>query len=150
MVAHSHSPEVHCDCCHHGLEATLRHEQEMMQKNGWYAHIVADEPSLPLGFNYHTHGFPESFQSPDIQIILPLDQRVVHGVARIIAQRLREGRKFKLGEREGDLLGGGFDVMFVEAVESDRPVWRVILPDGKNQLERDKMHPDFAAQWHGL
>lgn len=146
---HINDHKCECHACTYGIDATRAREKELMEKYGWYAHIVMDDEQSPTGFNYHTHGFTESFNAPDIQIVIPIQPEIAHAIADTIVAALQSGKKFQTNQRESAVLQG-HDVMFVEAVENGREVWRVVLPDQNNQLEIDKMDLDYAIQWHNL
>jgi hypothetical protein len=47
-----------------------------MAVHEWNAHYTVGDPQTPTGVNYHTHGFVESFNHPDIQIVLNVLRRV--------------------------------------------------------------------------
>ena len=142
--------ECECAVCKDGTEAVEKRQQEAMEKHGWYAHfIVGDDPASPTGFNYHTHGFTDTFHQPDLQAVLPLDPKVVHDIFAEIADRLREGTKFVVGKPIGDIVRGGYKIMFAIAHESDRVVWRLIIPDPHGNLLKETVEGLFAEQWEG-
>lgn len=135
-----------CAVCALGLEAVKTRDREAMEKFGWTAHIVVDDPDVPYGFNYHTHGFPETFQCPDMQIVLPLPKNMSHTIMHTIVTLMREGRRFRLGEIADGVLVG-HSVTFASAKELDREVYRVILPDKSGDLNQDTMDKVYRDQW---
>ena len=127
-----------CDVCDgkDSLADMLAQEQTMMEKQGWYAHCVAKGDTTPSGFNYHTHGFEESFNVPDIQFVLPIDPKILHGLAHDLVKQIKEGLKITDGMLFDKLIRK-YKVRFVKATECDREVLRIILPDKNGCLTAD-------------
>jgi hypothetical protein len=102
-------------------------DQEMLQKYGWFVHYVPGDDPLPL--NAHTHGVKENFNHPDIQIVLPIDTKVLHGVFVSVLDNIRENAvTYEAGKQYDDVLMR-FPVQFKKAIECEREVLRLILPD---------------------
>lgn len=130
--------DPNCDGCRDGLEAVIEHDRQGMEKYGWFAHAVPH--------NYHTHGFEVTFSHPDVQIVMPIDPRISHGIANVIVERLRKGKRF----HHGDIVAGlikGYNVRFVDAKENDRKVLRIILPDAAGHLLPEQLSGAFAEQY---
>lgn len=121
---------------------------EMMKKYGWYAHYVPGDNSSPTEFNAHTHGFEESWNHPDIQIVVYMPQQTIHGIMTTIANAVKEGTAFQPGRTYDNVLQG-YDVMFAGAQEGGRRVLRVILPDPQNNVARGDISAPYAVQWEG-
>lgn len=144
-----------CDICSGKItREELNHkEKRMMKEYGWYAHIVAGDPQSPTGFNYHTHGFRETLDHPDIQIVLPIRGEHCHSLAANLFRQIKEGKRFADKGQTTIRHADGkseFVVKFIEVKESGRDVLRVILPnpDGKH----DPVHlgdndTEYALQW---
>lgn len=147
---HSHKPGEECAVCSEGIEAVLAREAEWMEKHGWYCHVVGDDSDSPTGFNYHTHGMRESFDHPDIQCVLPMNPQVIHSVVHTIAAKIKEGQKFVVGKRYPNIVGNGFDVLFANAEECDRPVLRLMIPDKHNKFDPTVVEGVFRDQWGGV
>lgn len=145
---HEHDEE--CACCKDGVEETLRRQAELIEKVGWFSHIVPDQTA----YNYHTHGLPELLNCPDLQVLLPIDPNKTHSlITSMINEAKEKAISFKAGEKfvvpnfksaTGDLI-----VLFVKAREGDREVLRVILPDKKGNLGRDAEVP-FCDQYQDI
>lgn len=152
----AHEMGCHCKICEWRLEGLSNQEiieryaewqQEQTAKHGWIVHFVVDDDTSPTGFNYHTHGLTR-YDHMDLQIVIPLPEKVAMGLFHTMADRIKEGEKFN----HGDVVSGiakNFDVKFYEAVESERPVLRVIIPDDTNNLGRD-MKGNLALQYADL
>ena len=127
----------------HVCEYLANLEQKCLRTEGWYAHMV---PS-----NYHTHGLPMSFNHhPDIQVVLPYDSRIIHRLVREVVARISKGEVFLPGEPVAGIIHN-LNVVFVEAMEAENhAVLRMIIPDAQGNLERQKMTPEFAAQYDDL
>lgn len=135
-----------CACCKDGPEATNAREAGMMRTHGWYAHYVFD--TAPP--HYHTHGFPESFNHKDIQIMLPgLNPHIMHGIAERIVELIKEGKTFEPGQ-DYDGIAQGYKTRFILARECDRPVLRLIVPDKAGNLDQDKLEQKYAVQYEHL
>ena len=151
---HAEKTEKHCPCSvcdgQENLEELAKREAEMMDKQGWVAHCVScDDDQTPMGFNYHTHGFEKSFGCPDIQFVLPIDPKIVHGLTHNLAESIKkEGLKITDGMFYDKLIKG-FSVKFVAATECDRTVLRIILPDKHGCLTADAEGP-FGEQYKDL
>lgn len=125
----------------------LEWEKKSLEKFGWFTHFVPDE-NYPLGVNIHTHGIKESFSHPDIQIIIGLPPEIVQSILHPLVKKIKAGKTFKAGESYSKIIKG-FKVRFESTFECGRAVLRMILPDPKGHLEKDKMDPGYARQYEG-
>ena len=136
-----------CACCKLGKEAALEQEKKMFEKYGWIIHCVMDEPDLTTNFNFHTHGIPVTWPGAmDIQIIAPLPTKMAHGLACGYVDLLKEGKRFKSGDTTDGIIED-MKVLFMKVTETRRKVLRMILPDKKGNLEREKMKKPYVEQW---
>lgn len=142
---HKEHEDCHCAVCEQGIDQVLEQQQGYMVKFGWFAHAVTDEKNA-TGFNYHTHGLPESFDHLDLQITLPVDPLICHGIAVTIIERITKGEKFKDGQVDHKVIED-YPVKFINATECERPVLRIILPDEQGNLERKEMSLNLALQY---
>jgi hypothetical protein len=121
-----------------------------LKKQGWYAHIVTEDPLMPYGYNYHTHGLLESFGHLDIQVVLNLDPRTVHSCVTNLIDQIKEGQKFQHGDKVDKVIRSATDieyqVLLVNAVESGRNVLRMIFPDAAGNLEPQDMDSKYGHQ----
>jgi hypothetical protein len=138
-----------CLGCKEGMDSVRAKQAQMIEKHGWCSHIVQDDPQSPTRFNYHTHGFPDHLGIPDVQVVCPVLPEIIHNIVHSLADQVKEGRQIELGRRE-DRLVRNLDVLFVEATEGERQVWRMILPDQDNRLLRDEIAAPFDLQWADL
>lgn len=105
-------------------------EEEQILKYGWLVHFVFDKD-----VNFHTHGLKENFDHPDLQITVPLKKEIAHNILFSIIELIKEGKSFK----DGDLLSNiikNFDVKFINAIESERKVLRVVFPNKDGTFEK--------------
>ena len=117
--------------------------EEMLKRNGWYAHYVFDDSSCPYSVNIHTHGLPAKYEHLDLQMCFPLDARLAHDILCEIVFMVSEGIKFTPGIKYKNILQYA-DVEFAEAKDDGRIVLRVILPDKDGNLRGDRVD-----QWGG-
>lgn len=104
-------------------------QNERLRQVGYYEHYVVPHDTLPQCMNAHTHGFPTKCNHPDLQIVYPLSEDVLHSVF-VSALSLIEKSKLQL--EDGGLyhkILRGYTVLVRSAVESGRPVRRLIMPD---------------------
>ena len=133
-------------------EPTLKEEQ-LMSDYGWYAHMIAADPYVATGFNYHTHGFDKSLGHLDLQIVLPLRSDKCHGIAKTIYDQIKDGKTFRNGDETTipHQDGSKFPVRFIKVREGDREVLRVVLPNSRGELEPEQVaendEPEYALQW---
>ena len=90
--------------------------------------VPADDPCSPTGFNAHTHGFEETWDTLNVQIVMPLPPVVVQGVFHGVADLMKEGVRFE-EDKDYDKIAKGLNVRFIKARETGRDVWRMIVPD---------------------
>ena len=133
------------------LDAHDTWADECMAKYGFYTHFVVDDDfdNSPSGVNLHTHGMMDSVGHPDFQITVPLNPEVANGIFHNLYDRVKAGDSFKEGDEAADILGGGFKVTFINAVECGRPVLRVILPDPDGNIRKSKMQKKWKAAQYG-
>jgi hypothetical protein len=147
MSDENHPPKCECCECNGGsMEDFRRKEEEILAKYGWCAHYVFDDDTMPMGSNYHTHGFAENLGHPDFQCVLRIDPQLLHGILTSIAEQVKKGRKFEAGMRYDRVLKD-MDVTFINAREGGRKVLRLIIPDKNGELDADKMEAAFALQY---
>jgi len=122
-------------------------EMEMLASYGWYSHIV-DDPNMPTGMNFHTHGLDLSWGHRDIQIVIPYPE-ICRGVSICIVESIKKGMKFQAGETYDKILKDK-SVKFVNAKDGKRDVLRVIFPDLNDHLEKFNMTEPFDQQYEGV
>lgn len=142
--------DISCEKCENP-EAYEQKIKDVTEKGpGWYTHYITDDDiTCPNNFNVHTHGFPEKYNHPDIQICIPMPPKQAHALIWGFLSALEEKRAsiptedltvasnwiFPTNVRVPNILGNNFDVMFLPAQENDREVYRMILPDPKNNFD---------------
>lgn len=122
-----------CFACEKGMEALEKMQQEFIEKVGWYAHFVSNDPRCPYSTNLHTHNLMEKFGHKDLQICLNIAPQVGHAIFVTIIDEIKKGKKFEAGKEYDEIFDGGFKAKFIDAFETGRPVLRVLVPgpDGK-------------------
>jgi hypothetical protein len=118
-----------------------------MAKYGWIVHFVpGGDDQTPTGFNAHTHGLQENYQHADFQIVVPLPDKVAHGIFITLADRVKQGEKFQDRQKVDEVIKG-FAVKLIDAVECGRPVLRIILPDPNGKLDLGEINDQYAVQY---
>lgn len=127
---HKHDDGRKCDACSKGNEYVKNKQKESMEKYGWYCHCITDGDYTPFGVNFHTHGFPETFGVPDVQLCIPIDPQDMHRIVWQLAELLRKGMKIGVGDfPDSGIFPKPYVAKFIEVEEGDRKVLRLIVPD---------------------
>ncbi|HYE68407.1 MAG TPA: DUF4262 domain-containing protein [Anaerovoracaceae bacterium] len=106
----------------------------MMAKYGYVIHLVVGDTSSPNNTNYHTHGLPEKCGHADLQICLNIKPELAQDILNGAVELIEEGQKFEAGKEYDRVLGGGYKVKFIEAMESNRPVLRLVIPNPEGKF----------------
>jgi hypothetical protein len=120
-------------------------ENKAMLKHGFYVHLIADDFSSPTNFNAHSHGM-ESFDHLDFQLIVPLPNHIAHNIISTLVERVKSGERFFDGQRLDKIIQN-FEVKLIEATESDRKVFRIVLPDPNGKLELEEINEQYIVQY---
>lgn len=124
-------------------------EAEQLEKSGWFIHFVAGDPDRSIAPNYHTHGLVETYQHPDLQIVVPLDTKTLYHIFHTIVDEIKQGSHYVPGRDYSGILRG-YDVRFVVAEEGNRELYRVILPDAHGNLDRESIQGSFLHQYDDI
>lgn len=116
--------------------------------NGWVVDLVGGHDDMPFGMDLHTHGLLENYNHPDLQLVLPLDRKLMNSIIRTCVDMVKDGTKFEPGKPYSKIVKG-MDVGFAEAVEDDRMVLRLIFPDKNGNWSRDTIAGDLVKQFEG-
>ncbi len=121
-------------------------EEKHLKKSKFFVHLVMTDPDTK-GANIHTHGFPESYNHPDIQIVMALPQQIAGAILHTAHDIIKEGGKLEL-EKAYDQFLHGYNVQFVWAIENGRDILRMILPDKEGELMEELMNNSvYKNQW---
>lgn len=126
-------------------EMNLAHA-EMIKEYGFYTHVVGSDSDYPFGFNMHTHGLPDSFDHPDLQIVYPIHPPMLNGFLHVLVDWIKKGNTIEAGKNY-DFILDKYDVLFTWATENERDVLRMILPDAQGNLESSKIDTKYRDQW---
>jgi hypothetical protein len=111
-------------------------ENKMMKKYGWYVHFIMREDNTPFGINIHTHGLHETYNHKDLQICIPLPQRVAHQILINIVNEIKNGTTFSPGIKYENILLN-YKIELIEAKEGGREILRVIIPDADGEYKNE-------------
>ncbi|MVT07680.1 DUF4262 domain-containing protein [Chitinophaga tropicalis] len=109
-------------------------QQQMLDRFGWYIHFVRGGDEYPCQTNYHTHGLPEKFGHPDLQICLNIPVDKAKSMFHTLVDEINAGNKFCADQTYLGLLHGEYPVRFAGAQEGGRKLLRVLVPDQHGQL----------------
>ncbi len=123
------------------MEALKKLEKDCIEKFGWYAHFVVDDPMCPDNTNFHTHNLKEAFGHKDLQICLGIRPEMAHSLLTSVIDEIKKGVKFETGKEYDNVFGNGFKAKFIDAFECGRQVLRLIIPD-----QNGKYEGKYAAQ----
>ena len=110
-------------------------ENETKEKYGWYIHFVIGDDSCPNYINFHTHGLPEMFNHPDLQICFPISKESAHAIFNTIVEHIKTGKQFQTAVKYDKIIGGGFKLEFINATECNRKVLRIVFPNRDGNYE---------------
>ena len=139
--------DCECEVCKNGIEGYLKKQKKLLEEYGWVAEYVPDENGM---VNCHTHGLPENFEHPDLQIVMPLLGNVLHGILTVCVDKIKEGITFNIEQEFSGILSKGYKVRFVEANESGRDVLRIIIPDEDGNLKKENLSDVYLKQYDNL
>lgn len=122
--------------------------REKMEKFGWFAHFVPNDPEYPNSINYHTHGLEQTFGHPDLQISFPLAPDTAHAIFSEVVNKIKEGVKFEPGIKYPEIIGGGLCVEFINAIETNRRVLRLVFPDKDGSYNGEVFSNQFRSNRH--
>jgi len=122
----------------------MQWHKEMIGRYGFYIHFVLDANYA----NIHTHGVAESFDHPDLQIVINIDRQTASSLLHTVVDQIKEGKVIQTGVDYTEI--ANLPTRFIRATECGRPVLRLIIPDRAGTLDKDTMDPMFARQYDNL
>lgn len=155
----NHEPKCRCSTCEaveagmtpeQAIEQRRQWENQMLQEYGWFVHYVGHDPDVPYNFNAHTHGLLEGYGHLDLQVVFPLREDTCHSILATLAERIKAGEKFHHGQRVEKVIGNNLQILLHEAIETGRPVLRIILPDKEGNLDANTLTDVFKNQYADL
>lgn len=144
-----HQTDCQCDICNHpdgvdaGLVAFREKQKQLIEKYGWVVHCVSGTENR---VNYHTHGFDETQNHLDFQIVYPIDAQIAHSIFGNLFNEIKAGSVFYADENYSGIIQG-YKIRLIRAIEGERPVLRVILPDRDGNLLPEDLEGTFAEQY---
>lgn len=119
-------------------------DDQLIAQHGWVWHYIIDGP-----VSAHTHGLPESYGHPDLEILLPLSGKQIGSVLWALVDAIKTGTNFSdLHEETGVL---SCPVRFVWGTESGRKVLRVIFSDATGRFPGEaRCDEPFSHQLDGI
>lgn len=141
---HSHEPCESCELQASGLtveqalSVVAERTRTAIAQYGWAAHVIPDASPATA----HTQGLMETYEHPDLQVVLPADPATLQRLLRPLAEAVKAGRIF----HPGDEAEGVFNVpvRFAERGEGGRQVLRALFPDPQGRFPGD---PGVDPEW---
>lgn len=118
------------------LERIQQRDDALMAQYGWVAHAIT---SLPL---IHTHGLPEHFGHPDLEIRLAISPDKRYNFLAALVEAVKAGRRFAAGQEDTTVFS--VPIRFIVREESGRSVLRVLFPDPDGHFPGD---PGCPPAW---
>lgn len=146
MNKHKHNKEA-CDCCALGIDKVLEKEKGNLEKYGWLAHCVRNDPDTPYHFNYHTHGLDVSQKHKNFQVCIPIEPEIIHNIIWNLIDSIRNGKSYEAGDTAWGIIDN-YPITFIDAKENGRDVLRVILPDPAGCLDKNEIEDLYKMQFH--
>lgn len=145
-----HKNDCQCEICNHpeGPEVAIREfkekQKKLIEKYGFVVHSV---PQNENRINHHTHGLDVSYNHPDFQIVYPIHPETAHSIFCTLANAVKGGKTFHPDNNYSDIIPN-YRIRLIRALENDRTVLRVILPDVNGNLMPGDFEDDsFAEQY---
>lgn len=120
----------------------------MLSTHGWYVHYMPSTITKEL-VNIHTHGIYEKFKHEDFQIVIPLPDVLAQKIFSTLIDRIKDGDKFTNNQIVTGIIIG-YSVKLVNAIDEDRIVLRIILPDKYSKLDMISMESPYHLQYTDL
>lgn len=128
--------------------------EKAMKAEGWIIEVISDTKdskcATGTGRDAHTHGIEEKFGHMDLQCVLPINADLVGDIFHRIVKMIKEGTKFESGKCYGDIVNNKYKIRFLTAMEGDREVLRIIIPDKNGKLHKELMEEKFRVQFNGI
>ena len=108
-----------------------------MKKYNWIIHVICNGYRTDQMRNCHTHGM-EKYQHMDFQIVLNYPDDHIGYLLNTICEKVVRGERFSAG----DMVAGLYEdcaIRLDSAIESGRPVLRLIIPDKYNRFPEEPL-----------
>lgn len=120
------------------LKEIKKHSEDMMNKYGYVVHnVFPSKDDDEILCSHHTHGIRESFNHADLEIVLPLDPKMVAQIFYSMVELIKQGESFE-DKLSSDKVIKNFDVQLVKVHDGTRELIRVIIPDMNGKFPGDK------------
>lgn len=120
------------------LNAIKSRERNMIEDHGFFVRYVYETEASEFDglANIYTQGLPRSFNHPDIQVVLPIPQLVIHSVLVGVVNAIKSGIVFEDGVISHEVLAG-MPVTFKPFDNGGVSMLRMLLPDPNGVLPTD-------------
>lgn len=126
---------------HHRVSEIIEWQKEQMIKHGYYIHgVIFDSVEY---MDYHTHGLMESFNLPELQIVIPVSKDIANEIIYRVVESLKRGTMDLTSEFKylSYMLRLNNDtrlhIKFVQLAPPDDHIVRIILSDPNRKFKGD-------------
>lgn len=130
LTAH---PQEKCQCarCAMGETAYRQHLITCLKTIGWYTTYVPSDCDSPTHFSARTFGLAQNFNHPDLQIVVPMDDKLTHMIFTNAIRQIKEGMKFIPDDKTEyeNIIWNGYKIKFIIGKDGKSSLYRIILPN---------------------
>lgn len=124
------------------IEMKSKEQTNFFNKYGFLFHIVLPSENR-LFFNAHTHGLPDKYNHPDIEILIPLEETLqdtkewISHILNTLIDRIEYGHILTDGEKLKGYIKGMYCETILINKKNGRKVFRFLMPDMNGYLPTD-------------
>jgi hypothetical protein len=111
-------------------------KRDCMKKYGFYIHFVLSENTEYV--DCHTHGLMKSFHHPELQFVIPIDEKTAASVLNALAEKISAGRTFHDGEYVDQIIDGFPVLLLLQKDQDGTQFFRIIFPDPNGLFPDDE------------
>lgn len=116
----------------------MKQQEEMIKKYDFVIHnVFPSEGDESVLCSIHTHGLKENFNHMDLEVVLPIDPRIISGVFHGMVDAIKAGYSFE-DKLTSDRVIQNYEVQLVKVNDGNRDLIRVVLPDVNGKFPCDK------------
>lgn len=110
--------------------------EDMLKEFGYYIHFISGYGLYGNIVNYHTHGLMENLNHKELQIVLPISEKVSYNIFHSIVKVIKSGKKLEDGEMLEEIIVN-FPIKIVKTTDGNNEVFRIVFPDPNGLFPED-------------
>lgn len=126
------------------LKVLQRENDAHIKKYGFVIHYVLPTEQSPW-VDYHTHGLVESRSHMNLQIVLPIQPDIAHGILWSLVRLIDEKKNFQNNELVYDIIQG-YPIKFKKIISDNEEILRILFPDPNGLFFGDLECDSFYAE----